>query len=55
MKVGPKGWNVNYGKWPNYIVRLIGYAKGLNGVVELFITHRNELLIEYPFVHLFYV
>ena len=24
MKMGPKGWNVNYGKWPNYIVWLIG-------------------------------
>ena len=20
MKMGPKGWNGNYGKWPNYIV-----------------------------------
>ena len=23
MKMGPKGWNVNYGKQPNYIVWLI--------------------------------
>ena len=20
MEMGPKGWNVNYGNWPNYIV-----------------------------------
>ena len=24
MKMGPKGCNVNYGKWPNYIGWLIG-------------------------------
>mgnify|MGYP003703373323 CR=1 FL=1 len=24
MKMGPEGWNSNYGKWPNYIVWLIG-------------------------------
>ena len=28
---------------------------GTKGVVELFITHRIEMLIEYPFVHLFSV
>ena len=56
MKVGPKGCDVNFGKRPNYIIWFIGIINcekwgndwecmGLKGVVELFITHRNEMLI----------
>ena len=71
MIMGPKGWDGNYGKWPNYIVWLIEIINcekwgnemellrlemyGKKGVVELFFTHRIEMLIEYPFVHLFSV
>ena len=40
MKMGPKGWNGNYGKWPNYIVWLIGIINGEKW--------GNEMLIEYP-------
>ena len=30
-------------------------SMGVKGVVELFITHRNEMVIKYLFVHLFSV
>ena len=71
MKMGPKGCYVYYGKCLSYIDWFIGiiYCEkwgnememlrlgmyGIKGVVALIITHRIEMLIEYPFVHLFSV